>query len=164
MLLSLSTNIGLLCSWLIFLLSLYLFVDRDEIEEIQTFDAYPVGIHRSKPRNAKQDLYGGYRRRQILDFNKTRPSMLHRFTYSNPSKSICTHLTDTEHLLIFIVLSRGLNFDYRQAIRTTWGRNGNYSTGRIHVQTIFFVGIDDSVQSSINDEQAIFNDVVEIGK
>jgi hypothetical protein len=65
--------------------------------------------------------------------------------------------------MIMIVLSRGLNFDYRQAIRGTWGRNGKYLISNIYVQTIFFVGTDDTVQSAIRDEQAIFNDVIEIG-
>jgi len=66
--------------------------------------------------------------------------------------------------MIILVLSRGLNFDYRQAIRATWGRNGKYKKNNIYVQTIFFVGTDDSVQSAIRNEQAMFNDVVEIGK
>lgn len=164
MLLSFFTNIVLLCSWLIFLLSLYLFVKREEFEEIPSYEKYHIGINRSKLRDEKQDSHDEYLRGQILGFNKTIPSMLDRFTYSNPLKSICTNLNDTEYLMIIIVLSRGLNFDYRQAIRATWGRNGKYSTSRIHIQTIFFVGIDDSVQSAIQDEQTIFNDVVEIGE
>ena len=96
--------------------------------------------------------------------SKTLSSILHRFIFLNPPKLICNDSEDTDHLMIIIVLSRALNFDYRQAIRGTWGQNGKYKHSRIHIQTIFFVGTDDSVISGIRDEQAIFNDVIEIGK
>jgi hypothetical protein len=102
-------------------------------------------------------------REKVLGSDKTLASILHRFTFLNPPKSVCSYSEDTEHLMIIIVLSRALNFDYRQAIRGTWGVNGEYEISRIHIQTIFFVGIDDSVRSAIRDEQTIFNDVIEIG-
>jgi hypothetical protein len=66
--------------------------------------------------------------------------------------------------MIIIVLSHALNLDYRQAIRATWGRKGKYKSNNIFVQTIFFVGIDDSLQSAIRNEQSLFNDVIEISK
>lgn len=105
-------------------------------------------------------------REKILGSSKTSSSILHRFIFLNPPKSVCNYsdLEDTNYFMIIVVLSRALNFDYRQAIRGTWGRNGKCKTSHIHIQTIFFVGTDDSVQTAIRDEQAIFNDVIEIGK
>jgi hypothetical protein len=105
-----------------------------------------------------------YLRKQILGSNETNSSIFNRFTYINPSKSVCTHLNHTKNSLIIIVLSPALNFDYRQAIRATWGRNGKYKFSNIYIQTIFFVGTDDSVHLGIRNEQEIFNDVIEIGK
>ncbi|UJR33567.1 hypothetical protein I4U23_021005 [Adineta vaga] len=102
-------------------------------------------------------------RDKILHSNTKSSSMLNRFTFNNPSKPICNYPNDTEHFMVIVVLSRAINFDYRQVIRATWGRNGKYKTSKIHIQTVFFVGTDDNVQTAIRDEQAMFNDVVEIG-
>ena len=101
---------------------------------------------------------------KILGSNERNSSIFNRFTFINPLKSICTNLQDTKHSMIIVVLSRGLNFDYRQAVRATWGRNRNYKSSNIYIQTVFFVGTADSVQLAIRNEQAMFNDVIEIGK
>ena len=90
-------------------------------------------------------------------------SVLDRFTFVNSPNPTCIYPGDPENFVIIIILSRAINFDYRQVIRATWGRNGKYQKNRVHVQTIFFVGTDDSVQSAIRNEQIIFNDVIEIG-
>ena len=103
-------------------------------------------------------------REKVLGSDKASQSILHRFSFINPPKLVCNYPQDTQNFLIIIVLSRGLNFDYRQAIRGTWGRSGPYDEYNIHVKTIFFVGTDDTVQLAIRDEQAMFNDVIEIGK
>jgi hypothetical protein len=105
-----------------------------------------------------------YLREKVLGSNKTYNTILDRFIFINPPKSTCIYPKDTQHFMLILVLSRGLNFDYRQAIRATWGRNGKYKNNNIHIKTIFFVGTDDSVQLAIRSEQAIFNDVIEIGK
>ena len=103
-------------------------------------------------------------RRKILGTDSKMHSIFNRFEFINPPKSICTNLQDPNNSMIIIVHSRALNFDYRQAIRATWGRNGKYKSSDIFIQTIFFVGIDDSLQSAIRHEQILFNDVIEISK
>ena len=91
-------------------------------------------------------------------------SVLDRFTFVNPPHPICDYAGNREQYLIFVVLSRASNFDFRQAIRATWGRNGKLNRNRIYVQTVFFVGTNDGFQTPIRMEQDMFNDVVEIGK
>jgi len=103
-------------------------------------------------------------REKILGSSKIHNSILNRFTFINPQKSVCSYPKDTQHFMIIVILSRGLNFNFRQAIRATWGHNGKHKGSHIYVQTVFFVGTDDTVQSAIRDEQAMFNDVIEIGK
>jgi hypothetical protein len=103
-------------------------------------------------------------RQKVLDKNTSKHSIFNRFKFINPVKPFCANLQDPNNSIILIVLSRALNFDYRQAIRTTWGRSENYKPNNISVKTIFFIGIDDSVDSAIRDEQAMFNDIVEISK
>ena len=98
-----------------------------------------------------------------ISTRKTYRSVLDRFVFVNSPNPTCTYPRNPEEFLIIVVLSRATNFDYRQAIRATWGRNGKYKKSPIHIQTIFFVGTDDSVQSAIRNEQVIFNDVIEIG-
>ena len=103
-------------------------------------------------------------RQNILGTDSRSKSIFNRFEYVNPSNLFCNHLTSPENTLVIIVLSRALNLDYRQAIRATWGRNHHYTTTNITVHTVFFVGIDDSLESAIRIEQSLFNDIVEISK
>jgi hypothetical protein len=103
-------------------------------------------------------------RQKILGTNSKKHSIFNRFTYLNPPKLSCRNLQNPNNSMIIIVLSHALNLDYRQAIRATWGRKGKYKSNNIFVQTIFFVGIDDSLQSAIRNEQSLFNDVIEISK
>lgn len=169
------THIAVACSCVTFLVSLVLFVKRiqfpydlDQSTEIDTdyhylIDTWDSGDDKFSE-TLNKSINQGYLREKVLGFNRTSPSILQRFIFINPSKAVCTYSDDTEHFMVIVVLSRALNFDYRQAIRTTWGSNGKWPSRRTHVQTVFFVGIDDSVQSAIRAEQAIFNDVIEIGK
>ena len=103
-------------------------------------------------------------REKTLGSRRTFRSVFDRFSFINPPKPVCTHPKDSNNFLIIIVLSRGLNFDYRQVIRATWGNNGQQKTSKIVVQTLFFVGTDDSVDLAIRSEQQMFNDVIEIGR
>ena len=103
-------------------------------------------------------------REKILGANRTFRSVFDRFTFINPPRPVCIYPEDSSNFLIILVLSRGLNFDYRQVIRATWGTNGKQKTSKIVVQTLFFVGTDDSVDLAIRNEQQMFNDVIEIGK
>lgn len=103
-------------------------------------------------------------RRRVLGTHRGKSSPLSRFTFINPPKPVCNYPKDPSKMMVIVVLSRGLNFDYRQVIRATWGRSGKYSSSDISVQTVFFVGTDDSVQGAVRHEQVTFNDVVEIGK
>ncbi|CAF0977884.1 unnamed protein product [Adineta steineri] len=101
-------------------------------------------------------------REKILGSSDINHSMLSRFTFINPPKPVCNYPKYTQQFMIIVVLSRGINFDYRQVIRATWGRNGKYKNYNIFIQTIFFVGTDDTVQLAVRNEQAMFNDVVEM--
>lgn len=117
-----------------------------------------------KTKIRKKETNDEYLQEKILGSNKTSQSILHRFKFINPSKLICNYPNDTQNFMIILILSRGLNFDYRQVIRATWGRNGKYKKTHIHIKTVFFVGTDDSVQLALRTEQTMFNDVVEVGK
>lgn len=103
-------------------------------------------------------------RQRVFGSEKAKNPILDRFTYINPPKPICNYPMNTDDYVIFIVLSRGLNFDFRQAIRATWGRNGKQKGYNTQIQTIFFVGTHDGVDKTIRLEQEAFNDVVEISK
>jgi hypothetical protein len=173
-------HIVLIVSCVIFSFSLFSFIKHNQthhyvFSSTQTSSSYnyhdyqsqitTFTIRNKKPSNRlNEQTNEKFLQEKVLGSNKTFQSILHRFTFINPSKSVCIYPNDTQHFMIILVLSRGLNFDYRQAIRATWGRNGKYKKNNIYVQTIFFVGTDDSVQSAIRNEQAMFNDVVEIGK
>ena len=91
-------------------------------------------------------------------------SILRRLTFLNPAQPICASLTDTNMTLMLIVLSNAIHFNHRQAIRATWGRTGKHGSYTTHVKAVFFVGTDDRAQTAIRNEQALFGDVVEIGK
>jgi len=174
------THIILVISCVIFSFSLFSFIKRIQTHHY-IFQSTKISINynnhdyqtqipaftiRNKklPDISNEQINEKFLREKILGSNKTFHSILHRFTFINPPKTVCTYPKDTQHFMIIVVLSRGLNFDYRQAIRATWGRKEEYKQSTIYVQTIFFVGIDDSVQSAVRDEQAMFNDVIEIGK
>ncbi|CAF0874565.1 unnamed protein product [Didymodactylos carnosus] len=93
-------------------------------------------------------------------------NIVERFLYNNPPNTknpICSRTNRAQgiNLLMILVLSRALNFDYRMAIRSTWGRN--IQRNGLQIQTVFFVGTDDSSQYAIRNEQVMFNDVVEVG-
>jgi hypothetical protein len=170
------THVVLVISCVIFSFSFFSFVKRIQTSH-HLFESTPISINykyqseispryiRNKrlPDTSNEQTNDKFLREKVLGSNETLSSTLHRFTFINPPKRVCRHSDETKDVMIMIVLSRGLNFDYRQAIRGTWGRNGKYQISNIYVQTIFFVGTDDTVQSAIRDEQAIFNDVIEIG-
>ena len=103
-------------------------------------------------------------RQKILGTNIKNHSIFNHFTFINPPKLNRTKLRNLNNSMIIVVLSRALNFDYRQVIRATWGRKDKYKSSNILIETIFFVGIDDSTESAVRNEQILFNDVVEIGK
>ncbi|CAF2108510.1 unnamed protein product [Rotaria magnacalcarata] len=111
----------------------------------------------SVARNDESDL-----RENIFGSAKAKNSILDRLTFINPPNTVCIYPDNTENYMIIIVLSRALNFDFRQAIRATWGRNEKYKGYNTIMKTIFFVGTDDSVQLAVRLEQARFNDVIEI--
>jgi hypothetical protein len=167
------THVALVISCVIFSLSLFSFIKRHDYlfqsTQISIGNIDQFQIHAPNIRNKRlldisnEQTNEKILREKVLGSNKTLPSILHRFTFINPPRPVCIYPKDTKHFMIIIVLSRGLNFDYRQAIRATWGRNGKYKKNNIYLQTIFFVGTDDNVQLAIRDEQAIFNDVIEIG-
>ncbi|CAF3302184.1 unnamed protein product [Rotaria socialis] len=101
-------------------------------------------------------------RENIFGSPKAKNPILDRLTFINPPNTVCIYPNNMENYMIFIVLSRAFNFDFRQAIRGTWGRSEKYKGYNTTIKTIFFVGIDDSVQSAVRLEQARFNDVIEI--
>jgi len=103
-------------------------------------------------------------RKKVLGTNVLNHSIFNRFMFINPPKSNLMKLKNVNNLMIIVVLSRTLNFDYRQAIRATWGRKDKYKSSSISIETIFFVGMDDSNELSIRNEQIMFNDLVQIGK
>lgn len=174
------THIAVVISCIIFSFSLFLFIKRSQTHHYiyistQTSNNYYyhdsqnqipiVNIRNKKLSNRlNEQINEKFLREKVLGSNKTFQSILHRFTFINPPKTVCIYPKDTKNFLIILVLSRGLNFDYRQVIRATWGRNGKFKKNNIHVKTVFFVGTDDTVQLAIRDEQAMFNDVIEIGK
>ncbi|CAF4369560.1 unnamed protein product, partial [Adineta steineri] len=59
-------------------------------------------------------------REKILGSSDINHSMLSRFTFINPPKPVCNYPKYTQQFMIIVVLSRGINFDYRQVIRATW--------------------------------------------
>ena len=103
-------------------------------------------------------------REKVFSSNKTYQSILDRFVFVNPPNPACIYSNNTENVMIIIVLSRATNFDFRQAIRATWGRNGKYKNYDTDVRTLFFVGVDDMVHLAVRNEQTLFNDVIEIGR
>ena len=173
------THIGLLISCIIFSFSLFSLIKRIQTDHDFICSSTQRSIHKNSVEHQNYTFTFENRkifnrlndeqneksiREKILGSNKTFQSILHRFTFINPPKLICNYPKNTENFLIILVLSRGLNIDFRQVIRATWGRNRKYKQNNIYIKTIFFVGIDDSVQYAIQDEQIMFNDVVQIGK
>jgi hypothetical protein len=174
-------HIVLAISCITFILSFIVFINRiqthhnllqsDETIVIYNYDdsqiqppSYDI-INRNKNSDTSDEQTNEkLLREKVLGSNKTFNTILDRLTFINPPKLVCVYPKFTEHFMLILVLSRGLNFDYRQAIRATWGRNGKFKKSNISVKTIFFVGTDDTVQSAIRNEQAIFNDVIEIGE
>lgn len=178
MLLSFYTHIFFLISALIFSCSLISFVKRlqlfdeffsigiaEKFHSFHHFEQFSFEIQQKQidERRIREKIENRRPKNESI-FEKNISSILDRFTFSNPSKPICKSSTNAEQSLIFVILSRASNFDFRQAIRATWGRNGKLKRSRIHVQTIFFVGTNDGFQVPIRMEQELFNDVVEIGK
>jgi hypothetical protein len=100
-------------------------------------------------------------RKKVLGTNVLTHSIFNHFIFINPNRMKFKNMNNS---MIIVVLSRTLNFDYRQAIRATWGRKDTYKSSSISIETIFFVGMDDSNELSIRNEQIIFNDLVQIGK
>ncbi len=174
-------HIVLAISCITFILSFIVFINRiqthhnllqsDETIVIYNYDdsqiqppSYDI-INRNKNSDTSDEQTNEkLLREKVLGSNKTFNTILDRLTFINPPKLVCVYPKFTEHFMLILVLSRGLNFDYRQAIRATWGRNGKFKKSNISVKTIFFVGTDDTVQSAIRNEQTIFNDVIEIGE
>jgi hypothetical protein len=103
------------------------------------------------------------RRRQVLGADQEFVSLFDRFTFVNPYNMMRFDTNTMERTVLIIVLSRAINFNFRQTIRATWGRNAKYKSSSIDVRTLFFVGLDDSVRLAIRNEQALFRDVIEIG-
>lgn len=101
---------------------------------------------------------------QIKISVKENPTILDRFSFVNPPLPVCKDTYGTDNFMIILVLSRSVNIDYRHVIRATWGAEGVHTTTSLHIKTIFFVGIDDASRSTIQLEQKMFNDVIEIGK
>ncbi|CAF1292247.1 unnamed protein product [Rotaria sp. Silwood1] len=172
------THVLLIISCVIFLFSAFSFIKRIQIHPnliqstttILVYNNYDsqnqltssITINNTKHLDTSHEqINERLLREKVLASNKGNTSILDRLTFVNPPKTICIYPKDGHEFVIFIVLSRALNFDFRQAIRATWGRNGKYTKYNIHLRTIFFVGTDDSVQSAIRLEQALFNDVVE---
>lgn len=180
MLSSYYTHITLVLSCIIFSFSFFSLIKRIQTHHnvyllretaiTNSYDDYQSSAIAFTTKNKKisnrtdEQINEKYLREKILGTNKISQSILHRFKFINPPKSVCTYPKDTRKFMIILILSRGLNFDYRQVIRATWGRNGKHRNNNFHIKTIFFVGTDDTVQSAIRDEQKMFNDVVEIGK
>ncbi|CAF0778049.1 unnamed protein product [Rotaria sordida] len=173
------THVLLIISCIIFFFSAISFIKRIQIHSNLTqptqilsvydnhhsqnqFSSYTTIINKNHLNTSDEQINERFLNKKVLALNKTYNSILDRLTFINPPKSICIYPKHTQNFIVFIVLSRALNFDFRQAIRATWGRNGKYKQYNIHVQTIFFVGTDDSVQSAIRLEQSLFNDVVEV--
>jgi hypothetical protein len=174
------TDIILLLACILFIFSLAnllirLEINFDSFQSQQTFfiyNSYPTPTTLPRIRNVPKKLmsFTGQPtkdlslRQKVLGTNSNNHSIFHRFEFINPPKSVCTNLQTLNNSMIIVVLSRTLNLDYRQAIRATWGRNEKYKSSNITIQTIFFVGVDDSLHSSIRNEQIIFNDIIEISK
>jgi hypothetical protein len=173
MLSSFYTHIALFISCVIFLFSFVSFIIRIQTHSdlFQSTQTLIIPNHQESQTTQITNLTNTpdvqtddiFLREKILGLNRTNQTVFDRFIFINSPKVTCNYVEDTQHFMVIIILSRALNFDYRQVIRATWGRNGKYKLSNIYVQTVFFVGTDDSVQSAIRNEQAIFNDVIEIG-
>jgi len=167
------THIVLYISCILFIFSFFTFLIHLKIhfnpfqskQTVLIHNDYPIQAAFPQTKHTKNYFTDDLSLRQkILGTNSKQRSIFNRFTYLNPPKLSCRNLKNPNNSMIIIVLSRALNLDYRQAIRATWGREGKYKSNNISVQTIFFVGIDDSLQSAIRNEQNLFNDVIEISK
>lgn len=163
-------HIILIISLIFLLFSLLNLVQRSQKQQVNIFQLKQTIYIHNDYNDSKQNLSNSSQenqinyRRNILGTDSPLKSIFNRFEYINPSKLMCNQLKSPENSLIIIVLSRALNLDYRQAIRATWGRNHYYSRNNLTVHTIFFVGIDDSLESAIRIEQTLFNDIVEISE
>ena len=173
---SVFTHIVLVISCVIFLLSFVRFINRIQTHHtlyrsetfiINHYDESPIQsstVHIPRKTHSDEPTNERVRRENVLGSNKTYETILDRLTFIEPPEPACIYPKETQHFMLILVLSRGLNFDYRQSIRATWGRTQKYKRNNIYVKTLFFVGTDDSVQLAIRDEQRTFNDVIEIGK
>ncbi|CAF1217065.1 unnamed protein product, partial [Didymodactylos carnosus] len=103
--------------------------------------------------------YGGNPRHDLL----TEKSYLYVDQYNASTSQWVTILTDADWETRF--LWERQSFDY-SLITVQWFIPKNQTVGMYrlrHIQTVFFVGTDDSTQYATRNEQKIFNDVVEIG-
>ncbi|CAF0751031.1 unnamed protein product [Adineta ricciae] len=172
---SFNIHFALLVSCIIFLISIYSYLQHLENDHTLIPSSFTVSLSTAESSSILSSSLSVTTRQfssipdeqslreKVLHSHEKDPSMLSRFTFINPPESICNYPNDTEQFMIIVVLSRAINFDYRHVIRATWGRNGKYKKSKIHIQTVFFVGTDDHAQAAVRDEQVLFHDVVEVG-
>ena len=175
-------NVKVLCiSWIIFSLSFLSFLKRFERHNqsfqpirsnfvLKVFQNDIVTIPRESNKKVFDNSCVRIRTKSIiLQENNSASGMIHhfifdRFNYINPPKIQCNDLKDAKNSMIMIILSRAMNIEYRQAIRNTWARTNQFYFNNISLHRVFFVAVGDSFQSTVRNEQNLFNDVVEIRK
>ncbi|CAF3347143.1 unnamed protein product [Rotaria sp. Silwood1] len=96
---------------------------------------------------------------QLFAREPIRPS----FSYELPNENFCSSIKP--HAVIFVV-SKSTNFGARNAIRRTWGNlkhvNFIQEFAHLRLKLLFFIDIDESHLLSIELEQSIYNDIVQV--
>jgi hypothetical protein len=96
---------------------------------------------------------------QLFEKNPIRTA----FTYEITNGNFCSTLQP--HAIIFIV-SKSSNFDTRSAIRRTWGNFAPIKSvnkfSYLHLKLLFVIDIDETRLLSINLEQKLYHDIVQV--
>ena len=96
---------------------------------------------------------------ELLQQNPVRSA----FTYELPNANVCSSFNP--HALIFAI-SKSTNFASRDAIRRTWGQLQHLQSiknfAHLRVKLLFLVDIDESRLISINLEQSVFHDLIQV--
>ncbi len=86
------------------------------------------------------------------------------FTYELPNGNFCSSL-DPPHALVFVI-SKSTNFGTRNAIRRTWGNLSHITSitkfAHLRLKLLFFIDIDETSLLSVNLEQSMYHDLVQV--
>ena len=97
---------------------------------------------------------------ELFAQNPIRPS----FTYELSNGNFCSSI-NPPHALVFVI-SKSINFDVRTAIRRTWGNFAHLNSipklAHLRLKLLFLLDIDEISLLSINLEQSIYHDIVQV--